>query len=112
VIKGIKSETDKGNRKTTSALFRKNKGFGLNINMHKINIKIDEKMDHGPIVSQFKEEIQKADNSRILGERIFERSAQVLIDLLPAYIKGKISLYNCVTHFNYYTGIGKNFKYR
>jgi len=55
-------------------------------------MKIDEKMDHGPIVSQFKEEIQKTDNSRILGERIFERSAQVLIDLLPAYIKGKISL--------------------
>ena len=55
-------------------------------------IKIDEKMDHGPIVSQFKEEIQKTDNSKILGERIFERSAQVLIDLLPAYIKGKISL--------------------
>ncbi len=55
-------------------------------------MKIDEKMDHGQIVSQFKEEIQKEDNSKILGERIFERSAQVLVDLLPAYIKGKISL--------------------
>jgi len=55
-------------------------------------IKIDEKMDHGPIVTQFKEEIQKTDNSRKLGERIFERSALVLTDLLPAYIKEKISL--------------------
>ncbi|MFH1971019.1 MAG: methionyl-tRNA formyltransferase, partial [Patescibacteria group bacterium] len=30
-------------------------------------IKIDEKMDHGPIVSQFKEEIEKTDTSKILG---------------------------------------------
>ncbi|MBU0998351.1 methionyl-tRNA formyltransferase, partial [Patescibacteria group bacterium] len=28
-------------------------------------IKIDEKMDHGPIVSQFKEEIQESDNSKV-----------------------------------------------
>ncbi|MFH1971605.1 MAG: formyltransferase family protein, partial [Patescibacteria group bacterium] len=55
-------------------------------------IKIDEKMDHGPIVSQFKEEIEKTDTSKILGERIFEKAAQVLVDLLPAYTKGKISL--------------------
>ena len=55
-------------------------------------MKIDEKMDHGPIVSQFKEDIQENDNSKILGEKIFERSAQVLVDLIPAYIKGKISL--------------------
>ena len=54
-------------------------------------IKIDEKMDHGPIVSQFKEEIEKTDNSRILGTRIFEKAAEVLVDLLPAYIKGKVS---------------------
>lgn len=55
-------------------------------------IKIDEKMDHGPIVSQFTEEIQESDNSKILGDRIFERAAQVLVDLIPAYTKGKISL--------------------
>ena len=55
-------------------------------------MKIDEKMDHGPIVTQFKEEIKNDDNSKVLGERIFERAAQVLVDLLPAYIKGKISL--------------------
>jgi methionyl-tRNA formyltransferase len=57
-------------------------------------MKIDEKMDHGPIVSQFTEEILENDNSKILGDRIFERAAQVLVDLIPAYIKGKISLKN------------------
>lgn len=55
-------------------------------------IKIDEKMDHGPIVTQFKEEILKSDNAKLLGERIFEKSAQVLVDLIPAYLKGKITL--------------------
>ena len=55
-------------------------------------MKIDEKMDHGPIVSQFTEEIIESDNSKILGDRIFGRAAQVLVDLIPAYTKGKISL--------------------
>ncbi|MBU0997957.1 hypothetical protein KJ570_00205, partial [Patescibacteria group bacterium] len=39
-----------------------------------------------------KEEIQESDNSKVLGTRIFERAAEVLIDLLPAYVKEKISL--------------------
>lgn len=55
-------------------------------------MKIDEKMDHGPIVSQFKEEILSSDNSKILGDRIFERAATVLVDLIPAYSKKKITL--------------------
>jgi len=55
-------------------------------------MKIDEKMDHGAIVTQFKEEIKSDDNSKILGERIFEKAAEVLVDLLPAYIRGKITL--------------------
>ena len=55
-------------------------------------IKIDEKMDHGLIVAQFKEEISKEDNYKSLGERIFEKSAQVLVNLMPAYLKGKIKL--------------------
>ena len=47
-------------------------------------------MDHGPIVTQFKEEILPEDNSETLRNRIFEKSAEVLVEMLPAYIHGKI----------------------
>lgn len=53
-------------------------------------IRMDEKMDHGPVVTQFKEEILTEDNSEILRNRIFEKSADVLTEMLPAYTQGKI----------------------
>ena len=53
-------------------------------------IKLDEKLDHGPIVTQFKEEILADDTSETLRNRLFEKSAQVLVELLPAYMQGKI----------------------
>lgn len=55
-------------------------------------IKMDEKMDHGPVVTQFKEEILPEDNSETLRNRIFEKSANVIVELLPAYFQGKIKL--------------------
>jgi methionyl-tRNA formyltransferase len=55
-------------------------------------IKLDEKLDHGPILTKFKEEIAPNDTTETLRKRLFERSAKVLVDLLPAYIKGKINL--------------------
>ncbi len=54
-------------------------------------IKLDEKMDHGPIISQFKEEREDEDTTESLRSRLFENSAEVLATLLPAYIKGKIT---------------------
>lgn len=53
-------------------------------------IKMDEKMDHGPIVSQFKEEIYRTDTTEALKKRLFERSAEVLVELLEPYTKGKV----------------------
>ncbi len=53
-------------------------------------IKMDEKMDHGPIVTSFKEEIFEKDTTDSLRERLFERSVDVLIQLIPAYISGKV----------------------
>ena len=53
-------------------------------------IKMDEKMDHGPIVTFFKEEILPNDTTEDLRERLFERSADVLIQLIPAYVSGKV----------------------
>jgi len=55
-------------------------------------IKMDKLMDHGPIVSQFAEQIDKTDTNETLRENLFERSAQFLIDLIPNYLSGKINL--------------------
>ncbi len=54
-------------------------------------IKMDEKIDHGPIVSQFKETIQTQDTTTSLRARLFERAAKFLIDLIPAYLERKIT---------------------
>ncbi len=53
-------------------------------------IKMDEKMDHGPIVSHFSEEIKPDDTNETLRNRLFERSADFLIELIPNYISGKV----------------------
>lgn len=55
-------------------------------------IRMDEKMDHGPIITQFKEEILPEDNAITLRDRLFARSAEVLVEMLPAYTQGKITL--------------------
>lgn len=53
--------------------------------------KMDEKVDHGPIVSQFKEEILPSDNGETLRARLFERSTEVLVELMKPYLQNKIS---------------------
>jgi methionyl-tRNA formyltransferase len=55
-------------------------------------IKLDDELDHGPIVSQFKEKVQVQDNTDTLRNRLFEKSTDVLTTLLPAYLSGKITL--------------------
>src|SRR3989344_5065101 len=54
-------------------------------------IKIDEKLDHGPIISQFKDEVLPEDTTESLRKRLFERSAEVLTTLIPPYLAGKIT---------------------
>ncbi len=53
-------------------------------------IRMDDKVDHGPIIAQFKEDIQDSDTSETLRARLFERSAEVLIEMLEPYIHNKI----------------------
>lgn len=53
-------------------------------------IKMDEKMDHGPVISEFTEEIKSTDTNETLRARLFERSAEFLVDLIPNYLSGKI----------------------
>lgn len=56
-------------------------------------MKMDEEMDHGPILSSFKEEISDTDTLETLRNRSFERSAEVLKTFIPAYIQGKTKLH-------------------
>jgi len=55
-------------------------------------IKIDEKIDHGPIVSQFTENIQPDDTAETLYQRLFTQGVEVLKTILPAYLEGRIEL--------------------
>src|SRR3989344_8641495 len=52
--------------------------------------KMDEKFDHGPLVTQAKEDILPEDTSESLRNRLYLKSADLLVDVLPAYLKGKI----------------------
>jgi methionyl-tRNA formyltransferase len=54
-------------------------------------IKLDEKLDHGPIISQFKEKVSANDTTKSLTERLFLRAAEVVSVLIVPYIKGKIT---------------------
>lgn len=54
-------------------------------------IKLDNKLDHGPIIAQFNEEILDNDTAEALRNRLFNKSAKVLVSLMPSYIKGKIT---------------------
>jgi methionyl-tRNA formyltransferase len=53
-------------------------------------VKLDEELDHGPIISQSREDVYKNDTTETLRERLFEKSATVLTTLIPAYMEGKI----------------------
>jgi len=55
-------------------------------------IKMDEKMDHGPIVSSFKSEVLSNDTFETLRVRLFEQASEFLINLISNYSKGKIHL--------------------
>lgn len=54
-------------------------------------IKLDEELDHGPIISQFTEPVQTQDTTETLRKRLFEKSAEVLSTLIEPYIKNKIT---------------------
>lgn len=55
-------------------------------------IKMSEKMDAGPILTQFKEDVMPNDTNETLRARLFEKSADVLLEMIPAYMIGKINL--------------------
>ncbi|MBI4033106.1 MAG: methionyl-tRNA formyltransferase [Candidatus Blackburnbacteria bacterium] len=54
-------------------------------------IKLDEEMDHGPILAQFTEEIKPDDTTGSLRDRVFKKSAEVLATILPDYLEGRVT---------------------
>ncbi|KKP47950.1 MAG: Methionyl-tRNA formyltransferase [Candidatus Woesebacteria bacterium GW2011_GWA1_33_30] len=69
-----------------SAITNLDKTTGVSI------IKMDEKMDHGPVLSSFKTDILLTDTFETLSVRLFELASEFLINLIPNYSKGKIKL--------------------
>lgn len=55
-------------------------------------IQMDEKIDHGPLVSQFKDPLPPDATPDKLYPKLFSEAAEVLITILPAYIEGQIKL--------------------
>ena len=53
-------------------------------------MKIDEKMDHGKIISNIKYQISKLDTYESLSKKLAELGAELLIKTIPGYISGKI----------------------
>ena len=53
-------------------------------------MKIDEKMDHGPIIAQQETDIKPDDTYESLESRLSEEVTKLLIEILPRYFKNKI----------------------
>lgn len=54
-------------------------------------MEMDSKMDHGPIIEQFEEEIFDTDTFETLGNRLFEKSANMLEDIINNFKKEKVT---------------------
>jgi methionyl-tRNA formyltransferase len=53
-------------------------------------IRLDHLVDHGPLLAQKPEQIVDSDTSETLHEKLFTRGAQLLLDVLPPYLSGKL----------------------
>jgi len=51
---------------------------------------MDEKMDHGPIISQKETEISNEETGQSLEEKLSRLAADFLLEILPRYLEGKI----------------------
>ena len=69
-----------------AAIINGNKYTGVTV------IKLDEQLDHGPIVSQFKEKILPTDTTGSLRKRLFQIQAKTFPAILTNYLAEKIKL--------------------
>jgi|SRR3989344_2504327 len=68
-----------------SAILNGDKTSGITI------IKIDEEVDHGPIIYQETLELSDMDNFEVLSKKMFQRSAEILPKIIEDFIAGKIT---------------------
>lgn len=54
-------------------------------------IRLDDQMDHGPILGQTKEEIRKDDTTPSLHDRLFRKGAELLKEIIPQYVDGALN---------------------
>jgi len=54
-------------------------------------IRMVDKLDAGPVLTQFKEDVLPDDTNETLRQRLFEKSADVLLQMIPAYVEEKIT---------------------
>lgn len=69
-----------------TAILNEDKTTGVSI------IKLDEEMDHGPILAQKKEKILSDDTSESLYSRLFKVSAELLKNVIHNYLNNKVKL--------------------
>lgn len=69
-----------------TALLNGDKITGISI------IKIDEELDHGPIIYQEEYEVKPDDFTEKLLQKLFKRSGEILPDLITEFVDGKIDL--------------------
>lgn len=55
-------------------------------------IKLDSEMDHGPIVTQIKDAVLPNDSRITLRDRLFKIGANLLTEILPNYLEGRMEL--------------------
>lgn len=75
---------ERGASPIQSVILKGEKETGLSI------IKMDEKMDHGPIVFTKKISLSNTDNFQTLSKKMFDISAEVLPQVIKDFISGKI----------------------
>ncbi len=76
--------TYRGPSPIQAAILNGDKTSGITI------IKMDEEVDHGPIIYQESLELSKEDNFDILSKKMFQRSAEILPQIIEDFISGKI----------------------
>ncbi len=77
----------RGSSPIQQAILNGDKVSGISI------IKMDEEVDHGPIVYQEELELSDKDNFDTLSKKMFQWAAEVLPKIIKDFVNGKITLY-------------------
>ena len=76
----------RGSSPVQTAILNGDKETGVTI------IKLDEEVDHGPILAKIKEEIKENETTQSVYQRLFSLGSEKLLKILPDYLIGKADL--------------------